>query len=234
MQELLDARRPPATDPDLAAHAAECQACRDMLSACGAAIEAVAAHLPAAPVGLADRVAADWRDLRAQPARTGWYRGLRATAVVVAATAAAVVLALVLKPERPNRSPTVAVDSADSATDRTHPSVGAAGVVGAAAPATQAGAAPPVRSLGVLTRQAASGYVELGRNSQQVVSEALLALPGFGPAVGQPPNAEQQSPAQPADPANQVADTRAPLAESAADAMSFLWETLPGSCQPAQ
>src|SRR5262245_4254703 len=94
IQELLDERRSPADDPALASHAAQCAACRAVLSAWTSMLDAVSVR--ERPVGRADLASRVLADLRVRPAADRsvrrpalrWAALATAAALLIAATVA--------------------------------------------------------------------------------------------------------------------------------------------------
>jgi hypothetical protein len=101
--ELLDARFPPADDPAIADHAAQCPACRAALSDLTSLIETVAVH--PRPVGRADLAARVLTDLRAHPRKPAARWVVLATAASLLVAAAVAIWSVVDQRPVANTSP---------------------------------------------------------------------------------------------------------------------------------
>lgn len=195
LNELLDERLAPGSDPALRAHAQQCGECRGLLAAMGAAVEgAEALAAPAAPGDLAARVVAAWSapEPVAERPSAAW-RALAWKACAAAALAASL--------------------------------VGIAVWLGRSAPEAVAPELPPLAadtSVDALAREATASYQALADETRQSVSDALLLVPGLGPRTAAMESAAP--PAAGASWVEGWQEGLAPVSSSTRSAFGSLWE----------
>lgn len=202
VHELLDLRRPPEEDAEVADHVRACGECRELL----AALAAVAGELERLPLPapradlsrrVADELAAVPKVSIAERRRPGaWWR-----LAAAAATAAAVWFALGLPGIQ--RQP-ADIQPPDLAESGLVPNQGA-----------EADAIDAAWIAGTTLRQ-------LHEQTRESLALALLAVPGLGgpPAEAEPPTRQDAAWGQ------DVRDTLAPVTQSTAGALDALWQTL--------
>lgn len=200
LDQLLDERRSPCVDPSLAAHAAGCAGCRELLAGCGLLLGALPGlPRPAPSADLAEHVVA--RATARRPLVV--WSGRRAALLAVAALLIVGLMPLVRRAAPPPQ-PTLPAAAADVA----------------------AGHAPiPLGRIALVSLPAISEreIKVLAHSTGERVALVVMHFPDYSPADGSDGGATRPAWIEP------VADGLRPLAESVSGAWHVLRRTVPGA-----
>lgn len=212
LNEVLDARRRPQSDPALAEHQAHCPDCRRLAASYQAMLAVFAqANVPQASGKLAGQVLLKLRAEPAAPRHRRLSLSRRALPRLAAAALAAAVIAAVATPlfqtsDRPPAAPPTEQIA------ETHP------------PPPEAETAPPPRRIQNLAEAAHDRYQGLARETGQSFSVAMQIIPGVG---GPSTHSALDSP-QPPDAGwtSGVANGLKPVTRSTAGALQTLFKAV--------
>lgn len=204
LNACLDARRDPESDEQLSLHAQDCECCRQLADAYSLINESLRySDRPEPSEGLTSAVLAEAASsdssLSDQTSTGKWSVWTH----VALASAAALLVAVMLPRERTNIASTAPAASAKPATDavaQVHP------------------AATPVLPAGQLAREATARYASLARTTSDSLAGALAFWQPTAPATTEPKDDAMLT---------EMAAGLRPLADSTTGAFRFLLDVLP-------